>query len=490
MNREELITAVTEEGYAKILSSGAAVVRTGACTGRSPGAKFIVWDEKTESTIDWSHNQPVSRKEFDSLRADMLKHISDDKQPHFTQTLYAGRDESRQIQLTVHTSTAWQALFANNMFVRKRLNKQPPVCQWELFCLPEFNDHPTVMIDFEQHQVLIKGTWYAGEIKKSIFTALNYTMPEDFTLPMHCSVNTDTTGGNAAVFFGLSGTGKTTLSASSDRVLIGDDEHGWSDEGLFNFEGGCYAKVIRLAQTSEPEIWDAVQQQGAILENVEISDDGKPLFDSERFTENTRGSYPINHIPNASLLGVCGHPENIIFLTCDAFGVLPPVSLLSVDEAVQHFLMGYTAKVAGTEEGVTEPTATFSHCFGAPFMPRPAHDYAQLLHDKVLKHNVNCWLVNTGWSGGSYGTGSRMPISISRSIIDLILSGDLIKGEFNRHLYTNLMIPTKTPIVELNNYIHPEYNWESLDEYESTVHELMRMWATRIKELEEIENEY
>ena len=297
---------------------------------------------------------------------------------------------------------------------------------------------------------------------------------------MHCSVNTSTIGQNPAIFFGLSGTGKTTLSASPGRVLIGDDEHGWSPTGIFNFEGGCYAKVINLNKDSEPQIWDAVQAPGAILENVVISDGGIPQFDASDYTENTRGSYPIDHIPNASSTGVCMHPKNIIFLTCDAFGVLPPVSRLSASEAVDHFLMGYTAKVAGTEAGVTEPKATFSHCFGAPFMPLHASKYADLLRSKVELNDVKCWLVNTGWSGGEYGVGERMPIAVSREIVDMILSGTMAACDFFRHRHTGLLVPLVTPSGDVNKYIHPERRWTSSTAYENSANTLMRLWEEKL----------
>jgi phosphoenolpyruvate carboxykinase (ATP) len=459
--REQLIAAAREEDGIRILQTGAIVVLTGEHTGRSPNAKSIVRDHNTDETIDWSNNNAYTIDEWAELfvEARDFEYNND----IIEQALYAGRDESRQLRVRVKTTAAWQALYANNMFVRRRHSKVDTRETWELLCFPELRDKPTVAINITQKKIVITGTRYAGEIKKSIFTVMNYIMPQEDTLPMHCSVNTDHDGTNAAIFFGLSGTGKTTLSASEDRTLIGDDEHGWSSDGLFNFEGGCYAKVINLSQEQEPEIWTAVQQHGSILENVIVSDTGWPLFDRSDITENTRGSYPIEHISNASKSGTCCHPSNIIFLTCDAFGVLPPVSKLSVDEAVQHFLLGYTAKVAGTEAGITEPVMTFSHCFGAPFMPRKPEVYANLLREKVLKHNVNCWLVNTGWSGGAFGTGARMPIAVSREIVQLILSGELVKCNFTEHKYTGLNIPERTSSKLLNDYLLPESSWAVID---------------------------
>ena len=484
VNRQRLIDAAKHSEDTKVLENGALVVYTGRHTGRSPGAKYIALDSLTKKTIDWKNNQKCSESEFLSW-LDKAHNYERTLSNYQKQILYAGRDERYQLELVVNTSKEWQALFANNMFVRHRKSYDAACEKWELYCYPDMHNEPRVMISFVWKKIIITGTHYAGEIKKSIFTVLNYVLPIENILPMHCSVNTSISNSNAAIFFGLSGTGKTTLSADSNRVLIGDDEHGWSEEGIFNFEGGCYAKVINLSKEAEPEIWKAVQQPGAILENVCISDDGMPLFDAKDHTENTRGSYPINHIPNASETGVCGHPENIIFLTCDAFGVLPPVVSLSADEAVQHFLMGYTAKVAGTESGIAEPVATFSHCFGAPFMPRHGQVYADLLHEKITKHNVRCWLVNTGWSGGEYGVGERMPISVSRAVVNMILSGDLGKCKFVKHKYTSLTIPVKTTNHELNNYVLPEYNWQNLDEYKSAAKKLMKMWSDRINEIGE-----
>ena len=492
--REKLIAAASDSSDVKVLKTGALVVNTGKCTGRSPDAKSIVADNITENAIDWDNNSKLAIDSWSELflkaRNFELNNIV------HKQTLFAGRDEVHQIQVVVKTSKMWQALFANNMFVRERVSDQPVADAWELMCFPEMGDTPTVAISFLWKKIIITGTHYAGEIKKSIFTVLNFVLPAKDILPMHCSVNTDKNGQNSAIFFGLSGTGKTTLSATKDRTLIGDDEHGWSDTGLFNFEGGCYAKVIDLSKESEPAIWHAVQQQGATLENVVVSDTGIPLFNRSDHTENTRGSYPIEHIENASTIGTCGHPGNIVFLTCDAFGVLPPVSKLSIDEAVQHFLLGYTAKVAGTEAGVTEPVMTFSHCFGAPFMPRKAQEYADILRRKITEHGVDCWLVNTGWSGGPYGVGSRMPIAVSREVVSQILTGKLARSEFVEHTYTGLSIPTTTSSELLNKYLVPEQSWAVIDihdpsgnedydfsqaRYKDKVSYLMKEWAKRFK---------
>ena len=481
-DRAQLIAAVYESKEVTKLKSGAVSVYTGLHTGRAPTAKYIVYDEETKTQIDWNNSQKISNEEFSEFLEKAKRHEASLNEVYI-QHLFAGRDEEHQLALTVRNSKIWQALFANNMFVRNRASDTPPAEHWDLYCYPEMQDEARVLINFSSQEIIITGTHYAGEIKKSIFTVLNYILPKQDILPMHCSVNVGKDGSNSAIFFGLSGTGKTTLSADSNRILVGDDEHGWSDQGLFNFEGGCYAKVINLSKKSEPEIWEATQGPGAVLENVVISEEGIPMFDRGDHTENTRGSYPIERIHNSSVAGTCNHPNNIVFLTCDAFGVLPPVVLLSSNEAIDHFLMGYTAKVAGTESGIDEPIATFSHCFGAPFMPRPATDYSKILRRKVESHNVKCWLVNTGWSGGEYGVGKRMPIEVSREIVNQIVSGDLANKKFIRHEYTGLSIPTALSNL-IEPYIIPEDSWDDIDRYKIQAKKLMNMWADRLKELE------
>lgn len=478
LDRTDLIeSAQVEDGLIRT-ATGALIVGTGKCTGRSPEAKFIVEDESTADAVDWENTQSMSPAEYSVFYRQYIEHVNSSR--HYTQVLYAGNDHDHQLQLAVHTSTAWQALFANNMFVRHRKSKTTPSELWHLYSFPEYSEDPKVVINFDCRTILIAGTLYAGEIKKSVFTVLNFILTDEDILPMHCSVNVDTEGENAAVFFGLSGTGKTTLSADYGRRLVGDDEHGWSARGLFNFEGGCYAKVIDLTKSSEPEIWDAVQRPGAILENVVVNFDGKPDFTDSTLTENTRGSYPIHHIPNAIPSGEAGHPSNIMFLTCDAFGVLPPVSRLLPEEAVRQFMMGYTAKVAGTEAGIDEPVATFSPCFGAPFMPRPAEVYAGLLREKIEERNVSCWLVNTGWSGGGYGTGERMPIGVSRAAVRSIISGELNQVPFTRHEPTQLSIPRTCPNSTLNEYLVPEDSWKDKEGYARAAKNLMEMWSAQM----------
>lgn len=477
--RDELIRVSLKSEGAVRSKGGAIVVTTGKCTGRSPDAKSIVCDSLTEASIDWKNNRPATRQAFLDAKQTAVDYLN--KRVQYRQHLYAGFDEEHRIKLMVITEHAWQGLFASNMFIKpddtraeKLAFTQP---DWTLYCAPSAIDVPTVMIDFTHKEVVIMGTHYAGEIKKSIFTALNFLLPEKGVLPMHCSVNTSLKGDNPAVFFGLSGTGKTTLSSDVNRLLVGDDEHGWSNTGLFNFEGGCYAKVINLCRDSEPQIWEASQREGAILENVILNPDGTPDFSNGSHTENTRASYDLSLIDNTLESGQCGHPKNVVFLTCDAFGVLPPVSKLTPEEASEHFTMGYTAKVAGTEAGITEPVATFSHCFGAPFMPLPVESYAQLLREKIEEHNVDCWLVNTGWSGGPYGTGSRMPIEVSREVVNRIIDGRMSKEKFEIHEHTQLQIPSITSGL-LSEYVRPETTWDDVDEYQTAAQALLDLFKS------------
>ncbi len=482
-SRSDLIEdAIRNEG-AEMSSLGAIVMKTGKCTGRSPDAKSLVADEITLNAVDWENNTKASVEEFSKMKGKVLTHLAASEN-QYKQRLFAGHDKNHRLKVLVTTEYAWQGLFAQNMFIKpseyELTTYEDP--DWELYCAPSASDNPCVMIDFNCQEIVITGTHYAGEIKKSIFTVLNFLLPQKKILPMHCSVNTALDGTNPAIFFGLSGTGKTTLSSDTNRLLIGDDEHGWSSDGLFNFEGGCYAKVINLSKSAEPQIWDASQKEGSILENVILDSEGVPEFDNNTLTENTRASYDLENIENASATGQCGHPKNVVFLTCDAFGVLPPVSKLSPDLAREHFIMGYTAKVAGTEAGVSEPKATFSHCFGAPFMPLPANAYADLLREKIEKHDVDCWLVNTGWSGGPYGTGNRMPIELSREIIGEIISGEMSKKEFTVHSHTGLEIPRESTGL-ISKYARPESTWSDTEEYKKASQELMSLFENKRRDL-------
>ena len=471
-----LARALDQEGAVQ-LPSGVIVVTTGEYTGRCPGAKFFVHGPASEGldSIDWEHNLASSEDRFFLMKMKILEYLQD-KEP-IEQNLQAGWDNKHSLTLHVITELAWQSLFARNMFI-DCMPGASSLQSWTLYCAPGAQKEPRVMINLDSQEILITGTYYAGEIKKSVFTVLNYLLPQRDVLPMHCSVNTAEDGTQPAVFFGLSGTGKTTLSSDDGRVLIGDDEHGWSPDGLFNFEGGCYAKVINLSKLAEPQIWDACHQPGSILENVVVKG-GHPDFSDNFYTENTRASYDISSVASASSTGTCDHPENVVFLTCDAFGVLPPVSKLTNKQAIDHFRMGYTAKVAGTEAGIAEPEATFSHCFGAPFMPLHVDVYANLLEKKIRDHDVDCWLVNTGWAGGGYGVGDRMPIEVSRTIVRQIVSGQLAKGDFTLHPYTGLEIPVHVSVIA-DMYLNPEEGWQSLGDYRAACSNLLSLFEKKL----------
>ena len=424
--------AVTNK-EAVLASSGALVATTGRFTGRSPNDKYFVRHAELGDSIDWGPgNRELSVESFRRLRRDMTAAMRG--RELYVQDLWAGADPTYRLKVRIVTEQAWHSLFARNMFIRPPAEVVDAAADWTVLQAPSFAASPelhgtksgtVIAIDLVERLVLIAGTAYAGEIKKSIFTVLNYLLPARDVLPMHCSANVDDRG-RSAVFFGLSGTGKTTLSADASRTLIGDDEHGWSQDGIFNFEGGCYAKVIRLDAGAEPEIWAASNRFGTILENVVL--DPQTLvadFADDALTENTRSSYPLDFIANASTTGMAGHPRSVVMLTADAFGVLPPLSLLTPEQAMYHFLSGYTARVAGTERGVAEPQATFSTCFGAPFMPRHPSVYAELLGRMLRRHDTRCWLVNTGWTGGAYGTGRRMPLAATRALLNAALDGRL-----------------------------------------------------------------
>ena len=466
--RPKLISDAIKFEGAKLTNSGAIVMNTGKITGRSPKAKQIVLDTVTKKEVDWDNNEKISEGEWLKIKSIFKNNHGSFK---YRQNVIAGRDSRANLKVEINTKNAWHSLFASNMFTTCSEKDFTP--NFRLFHNPDLTKEPRVVISFSERMILISGTEYAGEIKKSVFTILNFMYPERGFLPMHCSVNTDLNGKNAAVFFGLSGTGKTTLSADSNRMLLGDDEHGWTDWGLCNFEGGCYAKTIKLNKKSEPEIWNACHRFGAILENVDVNKNGRVNFDSNKFTENTRASYPIEFIEGSNPQGfVDVHPTNIIMLTCDAFGVLPPVAKLNAEEAAMMFKIGYTAKVAGTERGITKPEATFSPCFGLPFMPLPAEAYADILKDKIDRYHVNCWLVNTGWTGGPYGVGQRMPIKITRQIIDSIHSGELNKCSLISHAPTLLNIPNAEFIPK--EILLPEEGWKSKEKYLNSCRDLMK----------------
>jgi phosphoenolpyruvate carboxykinase (ATP) len=430
---------------------GPVVVRTGHHMGRSPEDKFIVKEPSSAEKIWWgSVNKGMEEGKFMSLFYRLQAYFQNKEV--FIQDCYAGAAPSYRIPIRVITERAWHSLFARNMFIQTKTREeaQDHRPEFTVINVPRFHAVPEldgtsseafILLHLGKKLVLVGGTSYAGEIKKSVFTMLNYVYPQESVLSMHCSTNVGDND-DPAIFFGLSGTGKTTLSADPNRRLVGDDEHGWSEEGLFNFEGGCYAKVIRLSKELEPEIYECVRRFGTILENVTLDHDTRRLdLDDAALTENTRAAYPISHMTTALRTGICGHPKNVIMLTCDAFGVMPPVARLTPEQAVYHFLSGYTAKVAGTEMGIREPQATFSACFGAPFMVLPPTVYARLFIKKIRIHKVNCWLLNTGWVGRPYGEGERIKIAYSRALISNVLNGALENGEFERDPFFGFMIP-------------------------------------------------
>ncbi|SNZ20516.1 phosphoenolpyruvate carboxykinase (ATP) [Cohaesibacter gelatinilyticus] len=475
-----------EEG--QIVAGGALAVDTGKHTGRSPKDKFVVRDANTEDACWWDNNKPMDPAKFDILYEDFMDH-AEGKQL-FTQDLYGGADETYRLPTRVFTEFAWHSHFIRNLMIRPALEELSSfVPDWTIIDLPSFNADPerhgcrcetVIAVNFTKKMVLIGGTSYAGEMKKSVFSILNFLLPPQGVMPMHCSANVGDKG-DAAVFFGLSGTGKTTLSADPSRTLIGDDEHGWGADGLFNFEGGCYAKTIRLSKEAEPEIFSTTERFGTILENVVVDPVSCiPDFDDGSKTENTRCAYPIHFIPNASDTGLAPHPKNIIMLTADAFGVLPPIAHMTPEQAMYHFLSGYTAKVAGTEKGVTEPEATFSTCFGAPFMPRHPSEYGNLLRKLMKEHQVNCWLVNTGWTGGPYGTGHRMPIKATRALLTAALDGSLKNMDFRMDETFGVEVPVSVPGVD-DALLNPRDTWADKAAYDAQATKLAGMFVENFK---------
>ncbi len=477
---------------AMIAHLGPLVTRTGHHTGRSPNDKFIVKEPTTENNINWGKiNRPIDEKYFNMLYKKMLSYT--ENKDLYVQDLLSGNDKEFRLPVRIITETAWHSLFARNMFVQPTEEELKDIHpEFTVINLPYFqadvetdgtNSPVFIIVHYARKIVLIGGSSYAGEIKKSIFSVMNYLLPLKGVMAMHCSANIGEKD-DVAVLFGLSGTGKTTLSADPKRRLIGDDEHGWSDKGVFNFEGGCYAKVINLSEEAEPEIFETTRKFGTILENVEM--DGKSrkidLTDST-LTENTRASYPLTHIENIQESGMGGHPKNIVMLTADAFGVLPPISKLTPEQAMYHFISGYTAKVAGTEKGITEPVATFSTCFGAPFMPLKPNVYAKLLGQKIAKHNSNSWLINTGWSGGPYGVGNRMKIQYTRAMLNAALSGELDNVETVEDPIFGLHIPKEVNGVP-SEVLNPRNTWKDKDEYDNSAKKLANMFVENFKKFE------
>ena len=481
----KLIETAVARREGKLSAEGPLVVETGAHTGRSAQDKFIVRDAETESTVWWGKsNKAMQPEHFAALKADFLKAVHG-MEDVFVQDLYGGSQAGHRVRVRVVNELAWHNLFIRTMLVRPdEAELKGFVPDYTIIDLPSFRANPqrhgcrsetVIAVNFSEKLILIGGTRYAGEMKKSVFGVLNYLLPPTGVMPMHCSANIGPNG-DTAVFFGLSGTGKTTLSADPMRTLIGDDEHGWSDTAVFNFEGGCYAKMIRLSPEAEPEIFATTKRFGTVLENVVMDPVTRQLdLHDNTLAENSRGAYPIDFIPNASAENMGPVPRNIVMLTADAYGVLPPIAKLTPDQAMYHFLSGYTARVAGTEIGVTEPDATFSTCFGAPFMPRHPSVYGNLLKDRIAKGAVDCWLVNTGWTGGKYGVGHRMPIKATRALLNAALDGSLSGAEFRTDYNFGFKVPVSVPGVD-QSILDPRETWANKAEYDATAAKLVDLF--------------
>ncbi len=476
----QLIEKAIQRREGLLASGGALVVRTGDHTGRSPKDKFVVRDETTESSVNWGPvNQPFTPQAFDWLYGKLLAYLQ--ARDLYVQDCFAGADPEYHLPIRVITERAWHNLFARQLFVRPDpFSTDQHIPQFTVIDAPGFradsagdgtNSDVFIIVNFSKRLIIIGGTSYAGEIKKGIFSVLNYFLPARGVLPMHCSANVGASG-DTALFFGLSGTGKTTLSADPDRRLIGDDEHGWSGRGVFNFEGGCYAKCIRLNKETEPQIWNAIRF-GTVLENVAVDAEWRLLdYDDASLTENTRAAYPVTFIEDAIVPGIGDHPKNIVFLTLDAFGVLPPVARLSPEQAMYHFLSGYTAKVAGTERGLSkDPEATFSACFGAPFLPRSPQVYAELLGERVRKHQARCWLINTGWSGGGFGVGKRMSLPVTRAMVSAALRGQLDQVSYRPDPTFRIEVPVECPGVD-SKLLNPRETWSDPAAYDRAARDL------------------
>lgn len=485
----ELVEHSLSRGEGVLSNSGALIVRTGDCTGRSPNDKFIVETADVKDKIWWGKvNQPMKPEVFDRLYERVLAHLQEKEL--YVVDGFGCAETSQQLPIRVVSELAWHSLFARQLFLRpnaEQLTHHKP--EFTIVNACKFNADPQrdgtnsnvfVIINFERRIILVGGTEYAGEMKKSIFSILNYLLPQKGVFPMHCSANIGAEG-DVAIFFGLSGTGKTTLSADPDRRLIGDDEHGWSDTNVFNFEGGCYAKCIKLSKENEPQIWNALRF-GSVLENVVYDAHTRvPDFDSDSITENTRAAYPVDYIDNAAIPGVGGLPQVVLFLTCDAFGVLPPVSKLTKEQAMYHFISGYTAKLAGTERGVTEPKLTFSTCFGAPFLPLPPSTYAKMLGERISKNQVDCYLINTGWSGGPVGVGSRVKIPFTRAMVTAALTGAFKDIKFNADPVFKVLVPESCPNVPAE-ILQPRNTWTDKDAYDAKAKELAKAFAKNFEQ--------
>ncbi|MBA4764149.1 MAG: phosphoenolpyruvate carboxykinase [Erythrobacter sp.] len=484
LTSEELTAAALERGEGRRAKHGPLVVETGKHTGRSAKDKFIVRNAETEDTVWWDNNASMTPDHFAALKEDFMKAVAD-KAELFVADLFGGSQPEYRVNVRVINELAWHNQFIRTLLVRPTAAElEGFVPEYTIIDLPSFKADPerhgcrsetVIAVNLEEKLILIGGTKYAGEMKKSVFGILNYLLPPKGVMPMHCSANIGPDG-KSAVFFGLSGTGKTTLSADASRTLIGDDEHGWSDTAVFNFEGGCYAKMIRLNPEAEPEIYATTRMENTVLENVVMDENGEIDLDDNSLAENTRGAYPLSSIPNTSEENMGPPPSNVIMLTADAFGVLPPIARLTPDQAMYHFLSGYTAKVAGTEIGVTEPEATFSTCFGAPFMPRHPSVYGNLLKKRIAEGGAQCWLVNTGWTGGKYGVGQRMPIKATRALLNAALDGSLNDADFRKDSNFGFEVPISVPGVD-SEILDPRATWADKDEYDRTAHRLVQLFV-------------
>ncbi|QZH75126.1 MAG: phosphoenolpyruvate carboxykinase [Erythrobacter sp.] len=491
-----LVEQALVKGEGKLTKDGALLVDTGKFTGRSVKDKFIVRDASTESTINWGAiNQPMSPEHFAALKADFLAHLQN-RDELYVADLFGGSQPEYRVNVRVITQMAWHSLFVRTLLVRPSAAEVAAFDpEYTIINLPSFKADPerhgcrsdtVIAVNFAEKLILIGNTEYSGEMKKGVFGLLNYLLPAQGVMPMHCSANIGADG-KSAIFFGLSGTGKTTLSADASRTLIGDDEHGWSDQAVFNFEGGCYAKMINLSAEGEPEIYATTKMFGTILENVTMDEDTRELdFTDASKTENTRGAYPIEFIPNTSEKNLGPAPSNVIMLTADAFGVLPPVARLTPDQAMYYFLSGYTAKVAGTEIGVTEPEATFSTCFGAAFMPRHPSVYGNLLKERIAGGGAQCWLFNTGWTGGKYGVGQRMPIKATRSLLNAVLDGKMDEVEFRKDPNFGFDVPVHVPALAEAGIdqavLDPRRTWADKDAYDDTAHKLVDLFVENFRQ--------
>ena len=493
LSSKALIKMAVARNEGVLTKTGALSVTTGQYTGRSPEDRFIVDDKLTHKTVDWGKiNKPFPADKFNQILNKMMTY--EKSKEFFVFDGWAGADDEARLPVRMITDHAWQSLFVKTMFIEptsEELEYHEP--KFTVFNINDFEARPEldgtrtstfILLNFTKKLAIIGGTRYGGENKKTIFGVLNFILPGKDIMPMHCSANLGLNG-DTALFFGLSGTGKTTLSADPKRMLIGDDEHGWSDDGIFNFEGGCYAKTINLSKKAEPQIWNAIRD-GAVLENVVLNPKTmNPDYDDDSLTENTRVVYPLDYIPGAVIPSVAGHPKSIIFLTADAFGVLPPISKLTTDGAMYHFMSGYTSKLAGTERGIIEPQPTFSHCFGSVFMPRPAEVYAKMLGERIVKHNTNVYLVNTGWSGGPYGVGKRFKIEYTRKMITAVLNQSLEKVNYERNKVFNLDVPKTCPGVP-SKVLDPKKTWKNKKAYDKAAKSLAKMFVDNFKKFKKV----